>query len=253
MVTPTRIARGLGILGVIAFMAVATGSSIATSNLQDDPAAALAPALPAGLDDPTPAPGTLDPAPALPDAAPAPTKPEPLKDLPAAPDEPALKLDIPPAPATTPRPTAAPAPIDEPAANPLPPAREREPIAAPEPIAVPEPAPAARPRPSADDPDAKARSFVERNRKEADEQLKALREEAAQLKARLGRVEAGIRRWESLAEALDRSEDRAAMRNPAEVRGRSEVQQYIVPGRAPVIIQSQPVTRSDYVPAPLPR
>ncbi len=246
MVTPTRIARGLGILGVIAFMAMATGSSIATSNLQDDPAAALAPAFPAGLDDPAPAPATLDPAP--PDAAPAPTAPEPLKDLPPAPAEPALKLDIPPAPATAPHPAAAPAAIDEPAANPLPPAREREPIA------TPEPAPAARPRSSADDPDAKARSFVERNRKEADEQLKALREEAAQLRARLGRVEAGIRRWESLAEALDRSsEDRAAVRTPADVRGRSEIQQYIVPGRTPVIIQSQPVTRSDYVPAPLPR
>ncbi|AMV38849.1 hypothetical protein [Planctomyces sp. SH-PL62] len=119
--------------------------------------------------------------------------------------------------------------------------------------------PAARPRASIDDPDARARSFVERNRKEAEEQLKVLREESAQLKARLGRIEAGIRRWEALADALNRSEDKAAVRTPNEAdpnarpRARGDIQ-YIVPGRsAPVIIQSQPVTRSDYVPAPLPR
>jgi len=259
MVTPTRIARALGVLGVIGFMALATTSSIATSDLQDDPLAPGLPVAPAGalpdgpIPGPAPEPKPLD-APALPDAAPAPTEPEPLKELPPAPDEPSLKIE------STPTPAPAPAAIEEPEANPLPPARELQPSApkaAPTPPAVddrPAREPAPRPRASADDPDARARSFVERNRKEADEQLKALRDEAAQLKARLARVEAGIRRWEALSDALGRTEDRAAVRMPGDglqVRGGV---QYLVPGQpSPVIIESQPMIRSDFVPAPLPR
>jgi hypothetical protein len=65
------------------------------------------------------------------------------------------------------------------------------------------PSPAA---PANDDPEQNARTFVERNRKEAQDELKKLRDEEKRLRTRLGRVEAGIRRWESLLVALDNSE-----------------------------------------------
>jgi hypothetical protein len=60
--------------------------------------------------------------------------------------------------------------------------------------------------PANDDPDQNARAFVERNRKEAQDELKKLKEEAERLRTRLGKVEAGIRRWDSLLAALDNSE-----------------------------------------------
>jgi hypothetical protein len=60
--------------------------------------------------------------------------------------------------------------------------------------------------PANDDPEQNARAFVERNRKEAQDELKKLKEEAERLRTRLGKVEAGIRRWESLLAALERSE-----------------------------------------------
>jgi hypothetical protein len=65
------------------------------------------------------------------------------------------------------------------------------------------PSPAA---PEADDPEKNARAFVERNRKEARDELKKLKDEAERLRTRLGKVEAGIRRWETLLAALDHSE-----------------------------------------------
>jgi hypothetical protein len=60
--------------------------------------------------------------------------------------------------------------------------------------------------PANDDPEQNARSFVERSRKEAQDELKKLKEEAERLRTRLGKVEAGIRRWEALLAALDKSE-----------------------------------------------
>jgi hypothetical protein len=65
------------------------------------------------------------------------------------------------------------------------------------------PSPAA---PANDDPEQNARGFVERSRKEAQDELKKLKEEAERLRTRLGKVEAGIRRWEALLAALDSSE-----------------------------------------------
>ncbi|MDG3003339.1 hypothetical protein [Paludisphaera mucosa] len=259
MITPTGIARGLGVLGVIGFMALATtSSSIATPGLRQEPGATPAPA----HDEPAKIPAPTSPSPA--DAAPVPLEPEPIKELPPAPDEPALEPVVPQASSevapSTPKPTAAPAlivaPAEEPA-NPLPPARQLEPKPIVAPAAPSEPA-AAAPAPI-DDPDARARSFVERNRKEAEGQLKALREESAQLRSRLARVEAGIRRWEALSEALDRSQEKAVVRPQdglepaARPRVRGDIQ-YMIPGRTSgVVIQSQPVTRADFVPAPLPR
>ena len=260
MITATRITRALGVLGVVGFLAHATTSLTTSGASYQEPGAASAV-----------------------DAAPLPDAPEPLKDPPPAPEEPALDLaDLPAAaPAPAPKaeappevkdeapPTAAPAPIPAEDPNPLPPARELTskplPAVPPAPEADddrPTPKPsrrAATPRAeSADDPDAHARSFVERNRREAEEQLKALRDEAAQLKGRLARVEAGIRRWEALAAAMNQgAQDRAAVATGEDsrfFRSRGPVQ-YGVPVPAPggVIIQSQPVTRSDFVPVPGPR
>jgi hypothetical protein len=57
-----------------------------------------------------------------------------------------------------------------------------------------------------DDPDKVAIAFLEQNQKLAETHLKALKEEAAKLKARLLKVEAGIKRWDSLLVALKRSQ-----------------------------------------------
>jgi hypothetical protein len=71
----------------------------------------------------------------------------------------------------------------------------------------PSPAPvaAAAPNPSAadnEDPEKAVQSFVDQNQKVAETQLKNLRDEEAKLRARLQKVEAGIKRWEVLVEAL---------------------------------------------------
>jgi len=53
-----------------------------------------------------------------------------------------------------------------------------------------------------EDPEKAVQSFVEQNQKLAETQLKNLRDEQAKLRARLQKVEAGIKRWEVLVEAL---------------------------------------------------
>lgn len=227
---------------------------------------------------PVPAPKPEAPPAAKIETAPAPS--DALKDLPPPPDEPELDLvapptaaapkpEIPPAAKIETAPAATPAvPAGEPASRPstrkLAPGWEPSIDAAPE---AEEDRPAERPTrqnaarvESADDPDAQARTFLERNRREAEGQLKALRDEAAQLKARLARVEAGIRRWEALADALDRGGRDQAQPQPAAAassrapRSHATVQ-YGVPVQTSegVIIQSRPLTRSDFVPVPQPR
>ena len=57
----------------------------------------------------------------------------------------------------------------------------------------------------AEDPEKVANDFLEHNHKFAEAQLKALKEEAEKLKARLAKVEAGIKRWDRLLEALKQS------------------------------------------------
>ncbi len=49
------------------------------------------------------------------------------------------------------------------------------------------------------DPEKAAQVFLDQNRKVASDELKKLRDEEAQLRTRLGKVEAGIRRWEAAA------------------------------------------------------
>jgi hypothetical protein len=57
-----------------------------------------------------------------------------------------------------------------------------------------------------EDPEKNVQAFVEQNRKVAETQLKNLRDEAEKLRARLQKVEAGIRRWDTLLTALQASE-----------------------------------------------
>ena len=102
-----------------------------------------------------------------------------------------LPLPSPPSQESTP---GTPLGLTEPQAAPLPPVLDNKEAAASTPV------------PANDDPEQNARAFVERNRKEAQDELKNLRDEEKRLRARLGKVEAGIRRWEALLTALDSSE-----------------------------------------------
>jgi hypothetical protein len=53
-----------------------------------------------------------------------------------------------------------------------------------------------------DDPEMSAQSFVERSQHVAEEHLKALTAEAEQLRARLAKLDSGIKKWQNLLSAL---------------------------------------------------
>jgi hypothetical protein len=89
------------------------------------------------------------------------------------------------------------------------------------------PAPVAR---ETDDPDKAAQSFVDRSRKEAEEHLKALTTEAEQLRARLAKLDTGIRRWERLLSALKSAQGQAITSNAADEPADLEP---VKPGQAP--------------------
>ena len=81
--------------------------------------------------------------------------------------------------------------------------------------------------PTNDDPEKNARAFVEQNRKVAQDELKKLKDEAERLRTRLGKVEAGIRRWEALLAALENSEkpvERVAFDRPLPDAGPTELE-----------------------------
>jgi hypothetical protein len=59
--------------------------------------------------------------------------------------------------------------------------------------------------PESEDPEKAVQSFVEQSQKVAETQLKNLRNEQAKLRARLQKIEAGVKRWEALVEALKMS------------------------------------------------
>ena len=63
-----------------------------------------------------------------------------------------------------------------------------------------------QPAPSSDDPEQSAQSFVQRNQKEAEDHLRALTAEAQQLRARLAKLESGIKKWQCLVNALKSSQ-----------------------------------------------
>ena len=81
-----------------------------------------------------------------------------------------------------------------------------------------------------DDPEKTATAFLEQNQKLAETNLKALKEEAEKLKARLAKVEAGVRRWERLLEApLKQSEGDLGADSPP-----ARVSSVVIPGESPV-------------------
>jgi hypothetical protein len=67
-----------------------------------------------------------------------------------------------------------------------------------------------------EDPEKAAKAFVDQNRRVAEDRLKSLKDEAEKLRSRLRKVEAGIRRWETLVSALNREEDAPTARAASE-------------------------------------
>jgi hypothetical protein len=96
-----------------------------------------------------------------------------------------------------------------PESNLLPPPPTEEAKALPEQVGV---TPDAPPLPGAaqEDPMQAVEAFVQRNRKEADEAIKALTQERDSLRARLQKVEAALGRWKAVAGALEQSQATAA-------------------------------------------
>ena len=107
----------------------------------------------------------------------------------------------------------------------------RHPYTTKESTADPAPSP---PLAVVDDPEKAAQAFVQANEKQAESQLKALTDEAEKLRTRLRKVEAGIKRWEALEQALRKSQavDTAAGPKPAALLGPAVVQPNVVPGSA---------------------
>jgi hypothetical protein len=79
-----------------------------------------------------------------------------------------------------------------------------------DPLAVPGEARAADPSAN-DDPMAAVDTFLDRNRKEAEESIKALSREAEALKARLQKVEAALARWQGVSNALNTNQIQPAV------------------------------------------
>jgi hypothetical protein len=92
-----------------------------------------------------------------------------------------------------------------------------------------------------DDPEKTAQSFVERNQKEAESQLKTLTNESEELRARLLKLEAGIRRWQALVDALKRSQDLVAKGDAAQGESGAEQTSQASPN-APDGANSKPAT-----------
>ncbi len=196
---------------------------------------------------------------AKPDATPVPAHEEPGQLKPAE------RKDVSPAPTTVdPSPAAlAPAPataISAPDAVPLPQESEltvpvlNKAVSTPVHVLNPTDSQPPVPQPSrgvlgTDDPEKDAQAFAEQNRKQAEAQLKTLKDEGARLRARLQKVDSGIKRWEALLEALKQSESvssgepgrRTSAGEPWRPRDPA-------PGEledAPPRVKSRPATRSD--------
>jgi hypothetical protein len=90
-----------------------------------------------------------------------------------------------------------------------------------------------------EDPERVASAFLEQNQKLAEAQLKALKEEAEKLRARLTKVEAGIKRWDRLLVALNQSQGTAADEQaPAKA-------QKVLPASGPAVRDDLPPPDSD--------
>jgi hypothetical protein len=85
-----------------------------------------------------------------------------------------------------------------------------------------------------DDPEKTVQAFVDQNRKTAEDQLKSLKSEAERLRARLHKVEAGIKRWELLLTALDKSEAAAKDLEAPRPKARVSKAESPIPSSAPL-------------------
>jgi hypothetical protein len=169
MMTPTRIVRLVGIAGLIGWLGMVgwvAKTSRAQNQGQSQPPVAAKETATLPRNDSAPPPIASD-------SAPPPIPPAPRSSgQPASTsgNSAALSLPVPEATSATVAPDLG---------------------AAPPPVAL-----------EADDPEKFAQSFVDRSRKQAEEHLKALTTEAEQLRARLAKLDSGIRRWERLLSAL---------------------------------------------------
>ena len=180
MMTPARIVRMIGIAGLVGWMGM-VGWVAKTTQAQNG--GQNPPALPPAATKPDDLPQAGQETPKAMDA-PAP--------LPAAPDSGAglasEKSPPPPLPGIPPHLEPAESASAPPVPRRLPALTENQPAS------------------STDDPDQSAQSFVERNQKEAEDHLMALTAEAQQLRARLAKLESGIKKWQGLANALKSSQ-----------------------------------------------
>ncbi len=182
MMTPTRIVRMIGIAGLVGWMGM-VGWVAKTTQAQN---------------------GGQDPAP-LPQTA---TMPE---NLPKEGQEtPKVQSNDAPAPLpVAPDSGASLASEKSPPSSLLGPPPHLEPAESASAPPVPRRLPALtenQPASSTDDPEQSAQSFVERNQKEAEDHLRALTAEAQQLRARLAKLESGIKKWQGLVSALKSSQ-----------------------------------------------
>jgi hypothetical protein len=99
-----------------------------------------------------------------------------------------------------------------------------------------------------EDPEKVVTVFVEQNQKRAETQLKHLKDEAEKLRTRLRKVDAGIKGWESLLEALRQCHGAAAITAPvttkASVAALSTLKAPADPGATTPVPDSKPLPRS---------
>lgn len=98
-------------------------------------------------------------------------------------------------------------------------------------------------------------SFVERNRKEAEDSIKALSKEAEELRARLKKVEAALERWQAVSRALAGEPEGAVVEStPAAPSGLSTTVEAspadLAPAPSPPVEIPPPGPRQESEPAP---
>ena len=131
-----------------------------------------------------------------------------ISETPAA-NLPVASVELPPTPSAEAPPTDAVAPQGEPTTD-----AEAKPASAS--AATPNPLP--RDVPAVVDPVDSVESFVERNRKEAEDSIKTLTTEAENLKSRLIRVEAALARWQTFSRALSADQPASQTNVPADAK-----------------------------------
>jgi len=91
-------------------------------------------------------------------------------------------------------------------------------------LVVASPARSTRRRTTSSDPLQAVDSFVDRNRREADEAIRQLNSEAKELRERLKKVESALARWQKLSQALNQQTEDSAVEAPARSRASSNQQ-----------------------------